>query len=368
MTTYQRKSISLATYNPLGIDQNFGYVFTDWSATNTGWLRLTVPWDKIAPYGPNNPATDPSPLPGGPAGFTVANYVAALDAQIGLANQLGVGVILVFDAFPQWANGINDHLQPPSDTSVGSDWWYYLGWIIQRWSILTPPVPPATSHPYATVVEVCNEPNQAWNGLTAAQKTITVGRMMNAGQSFVSAGYFTPLLGAPALADRVDGTADDSVSFTNALLGYLSTNGFPAFGSSSAGSWIWTQHNYGDLEHGTANGWERAQAIRSRLKAYGWRAWPSGDPTQPYVFITEGGVRVGSSPYGGSASSRAARTGVVYNHVHNDSVAGGEGLAMVTNFLDISITNPAGDCGLRESFSPYNPRPVYATWAGLTAP
>ena len=351
MTAYIRKSIAMGVFDLNDVNQNFGYWAADWYYTNTPYVRFWIPWYKLAPYGMNNPATDGSPLPG--SSFTVAQHVAGLDAQIKYARQLGLKVVLTFDWFPQWANGTPDRRTPPPDVSVGSAWATYLAWIIARWSALNP----NNNGAYADFIEICNEPN----GYTAIPGTYpaahyVAGRMMMTAQTIQSYGWTTPILCGPAIADK-----STAASFTADLLGYLQSSGFWALTLPGGNPYFaWTQHNYGDIESG-GGGTSRAQGIGGQL-VNRWKGWPNADPGNPYVLITEGGARLANF----SQADAAARTALAYNNAHNE--VAGRGLAMFTNYLDVSDTQPSGDCGLRNTDAGRTPRPLYTTWSGLPQP
>jgi hypothetical protein len=356
MTSYLRKSVVMGKYDPLSPNQNFGYFAGDWQATNTPYVRFWIPWPRLAPYGWNNPANDTTYYAG--TNVRVMDWVAGMDAQIKYARQLGLQIILTFDQFPQWVTGDSNNRVPPSDVSLYSAWGQYMAWVYTRWSAINPSV----AGSYTDYVEICNEPNNypAYPGYPAP--VYAPGRMMLTAQQIQSAyGYSTPILAGPALEDN------SSVStFASDLLGYLGTNGFTAitgFGGNTR--WAWTHHNYGDVEkEGGAT--TRAQWVRNHLVGAGWKGWPYADPTNPYLLITEGGARIGPNF---TESSAATRTQTAYNNVHNDSPSGGMGLAMFSNYLDVTDTQPSGDCGLRRADAPnYTLRPLYSTWAALPQP
>jgi hypothetical protein len=356
MTASMCKQIAMGVFDQNDVRQNFFNVAGDWGDTKTKWVRFWIPWYKLAPYGWNNPATDTSPLPGyNPGGFTVKQWVDAMDLQIKFAKQtLGLGVVLTFDWFPQWANGSTDRRIPPSNVSPDNAWAQYLAWIYNRWSSLNP----NSNGCYADVIEICNEPNGYHDYPGAPADYFVAGRMMVTAQAIQQYyNRFTPILAGPALNDASFDTFSDN------LMGYLATNGFTGFTSSNT-RWAWTHHCYGDIEvnQGTMN---RARRQRDRLASHGWRGWPNGDASNPYLLLTEGGARV---PNVASATDRAKYTADGYTNVHNDNASGGKGIFMFTQYLDVSDVQPSGDCGLRDYSSPYAKRPVYDSWTGLMAP
>lgn len=350
MTSYLRKSIAMGIYAANNPTQNFGYVWPDWLATNTPYVRFWIDWTQLAPYPPANgayvsPGADTRPCPGG---GTVAQYVGALDAQIALARGLGLKVVLTFVYTPHWANLTGDpqfpdyKRYPPEDVTPTSPWGLYFFYCLSRWSALNPDHNGA----YADFFEICNEPNY-WKSLTGTPIFFYPGRMMVTAQAIQRAwGIWTPYLAAPAVAD--DAAAPQ---FTRSLCDYLRSQGF-----RPDVLFAWSTHNYRDIRLGNNNG---GQAIRAELRrASFWTGWPDENAGNPYVLQTEGGSHL-------SGSSQAAAVRAAYLRCDNDAATQGQGLAMFTNYLDITAPPPF-DTGLRDLAG--NPKPLYSTWAGLPQP
>jgi hypothetical protein len=362
MTSYLRKQISMGVYSQSNVTQNFGLVAADWPATNTPYVRFWVDWLQLAPNRPPNgifanPAIDTStPLP---QGGTVAQYVQAMDNQIGLARAYGLKVVLTFVNCPSWANGRqgaeNSRLYPPTDLSGGGPWSYYFLFCFLRWSAFNP----SNGGAYCDFFEICNEPNLYLPD--PVPHTVPAAMMLIAQTWQGISGLTSPILAGPALDDRTStDPLIDSTVYTRSLLAYLKAKGF----NFADQYWAWSHHNYRDIK-GSASGTvttTRAQRIRTELKTAGWRGWPRGDASTPYLLQTEGGVKL--NELGARAQSDRVRDS--YNLCHNDAPGQGEGLAMFSNYLD--ITAPVFDTGLREYNPTFTPREVYTTWARLPQP
>jgi hypothetical protein len=358
MSSYLRKSIAMGVYAQNNQQQNFGYFAPDWQATNTAWVRFWVDWTQLAPYAQNNPQTDNTTVL--PQGGTPQQYVQALDSQISYARSLGLKVVLTFFKFPTWTNGTTTstplyYLYPPNDLSGTSPWASYLYFCLSHWSSLNP----NNGGAYADWLEICNEPNifladKPFGGYQPPSH-VYAGRMMVTAQYIQRAtGITTPLLAGPAVLDA-PGVTDrhiDCRDYVANLLGYLSTNGF-----SADTLFAWSHHNYTDISNGTTT---LAQAIRGSLKAYGWTGWPYGDSSNPYMLQTECGARFDQL----GASEQARRVDVGYTNCHNDTAGLGQGLAMFTQYLD--VTDPGFDTGLQNTA--YAHRQLYAQWAAEPQP
>lgn len=351
MTSYLRKNIVMKPYNANDAASNFGYWYTDWTATATPYVRFWVSWKHLAYYGANNPATDTRYAPGG---GTIQQYVQALDAQIGLAKSQGLKVILTFWLFPSWANGGQNHFVAPSDVSPSSNWAVYLWWVLSRWSVYNP----NNGGAWADFLEVCNEPNVQFQPQKDAVGNIVchlpTAEMMITAQSIQrSTGITSPILVGPGMGDRRGGasTYSDSLDFVNLLMDRLNSRGFHAdqyFAFSS--------HNYADIE---TNSNTRSQDIRGVLQSKGWTGWPYANSSDPYILLTEGGSKL-------TGTSQADQVRLRYDSIHNDNAGAGKGLAMFSQYLDASDVNY--DTGLRNPASPYATRAVYNTWAARPSP
>jgi len=358
MTSFMRKQVAMGVFSASNVNQNFGYTYLDWPWTTTNWVRFWVDWTQLAPVGPNNPPTDQTPLP---QGGTVAQYVQGIDNQIILARALNLNVMLTFFRCPQWANGVpssypNSNLYPPIDLSATSWWADYFLFCLTRWSALNP----NNGGAYADVLEICNEPNiypTDARGGGPPSPSIAGAMMVTAQTVRREFNITTPILAGPAVLDVAGATSKriDCRDYVSAVMAYLSGNGF----ASGDVYFAWSTHNYSDIANQDTT---LGQGMRTRLKSASpaWSGWPYADSSNPYVFQTEGGALFNLLGAGGQSN----RMNTAYTNAHNDSAKFGQGLAMVTNYLD--ITDPNFDTGLRNTA--YAPRQLYATWAQEPVP
>lgn len=352
MTSFLRKQMAMGVYSLSNVNQNFGFVGLDWPYTNTPYVRFWVDWTQLAPNRPpngiySNPAIDPTPLM---QGGTVAQYVLAIDNQISLARSYGLNVVLTFFNTPPWASGQtyqtpNYRLYPPTDLSNGGPWSNYFLFCFVRWSVFNP----SNGGAYCDFLEVCNEPN-----LESFPVSHTVpGRMMVIAQGWQDLfNLVSPILAGPATDDN-----STSQTYTGSLLSYLAANGFNFVDPF----WAWSHHNYRDIlgTNGTVTT-TRSQRIRTELKNAAWRGWPFSDASNPYVLLTEGGANFDTLGAGGQVN----RMTDSYNLTHNDIAGQGQGLAMFTQYLD--ITAPTFNTGLRNTA--LVPRQLYSAWASFPQP
>jgi len=364
MTSYLRKSMATGVYSLVNVNQNFGYVGIDWPVTNTPYVRFWIDWQQLAPNRPpngifSNPATDNTLLPPSKGG-TVAMYVQGIDAQIRLARSLGLKVVLTFLNTPAWAcnpaSGDPDpRLTVPADLSNGGPYSNYILWCLLRWTVFNPNANSA----YCDFLEVCNEPN-LFHPDPASEAV--AGRMMIIAQGWrILLGLPSPVLAGPATDDRTSQNATlDSQMYTRRLLTYLRDNGFNFVDPFFA----WSHHNYRDIKgtNGTVT-MSRAQNIRTELNTAAWRGWPFGDGSN-YVLLTEGGAHFNDQFDQLGAQGQVNRMTDAYNLCHNDTAGEGRGLAMFTQYLD--ITDPGFDTGLRNTLAA--PRQLYFAWANFQQP
>jgi hypothetical protein len=157
---------------------------------------------------------------------------------------------------------------------------------------------------------------------------------------------------APSAADAdsvprlVSGMQD---GFTEALLDELDRRGF-----GGGCQWIWSYHNYRDIEDGTS----RVADLRARL-AGRWRGLESDGG--PAVAATEGGCRLSAVGDGMTREERLraqAERLVRAVERHRDASDLGAGLTLLTHYT--ATADPGYDCGLREADGAA--RPAFAAW------
>jgi len=348
--------------------------------TGARWVRLWMRWDKAQPLPPafvpwsqlDSPAND-LPDCGTGCGF---RYIASLDAQIAAARAAGLNVVLVNWLFPRWANGTADKPAgwgsedrgPPGGAleqlksmetripvgQLGPQGHYgrWIDWLVERYA------------PYGRnfALEIMNEPNlQMWpqQGPSTTGDPFGPGRpvigsyvaeMMTTARAVTAARGNPILLGAPAISDHYGVDSRTETNFRTAVwdtLAALSPSGWPD-------SFVWTHHNYIDVEENTASP-TRAEAVRGLLvDRWGGR----GGSADPKLWLTEGGARLGS----GEATDPARQAELV--RLNWERMSAAPGIEMWTNYL--LYENPYADSGLRDDrLSGGAPRPVWNTFVAF---
>jgi hypothetical protein len=194
---------------------------------------------------------------------------------------------------------------------------------------------------------------------------------------------------ASGAGDGPEAGSRNYFDFTNDLLSRLDGNGFynvAPYGSVTAPTnvCIWTHHNYADItyDHGvnttaldkgsyqkTAAQYDRFHLRSAWVRALlvnRWRGYPSGDASNPRMFLTEGGARkeaVASAWHTSDAQFPAMQSTLVARNLirlSDDTPTGGAGVDMMTNYLLISTTS--WDTGMVDEAS-LAARPLYTnTW------
>lgn len=306
----------------------------------------------------------------------------------------------------------------------GSDWYYWIRFLAARYSpehkgvpdrYADQPLPPQRdpAHMFCDVLEFVNEPNLAQAGWPQRDKDDqplshkVVTEMFRSARQIRNtdlAAARGPFMAGPATSD-LESSGD---GFTENLLRRLkSTKVFPGRpksrdfprGTIEAGpNFIWTHHCYHDVWHPgthaprtvapnkdgqygrrgapgaappTVN---RAALVRNKLYHNGWAGWPNGDPRDPRVWLTEGGVwratlRGGMFPTGLNVGARYDREQerlleAMWEHLLDENELG-RGISMFTQYL--FYTKADYDSGLlyRSDDNGAVLRPAYHTWAAL---
>ncbi len=358
------------------------------------WVRLWIPYDKLAPAGPA--AADP---PGQGANAAAAPVLAALDADVAAATADGRKVILTLYSFPAWSNG-TAHLRPGSDEEISfaapdrmrredyaawaasgppglrapalaaarsslafrmpadgfgpeSDWAGFVRWAYARYR----PGNPAA--PSADALEIANEPNgQLWpqqappptadladDGAwapTALTAPAAAAEMLDTATGIGAAFDHDLLLLGPATADVRRSTRRYTVfdEFDAAVLDALDARGYAGHPRV-----VWTHHDYADAE-------DPQPALRSAAAAQllegRWRGARRGGV--PAVWITEGGARVAAAD--GLLGQAHALSYI------RERRAAVPAVGMVAQYL--YVTAPSYDCGLVGLDG--QPRPAFTAW------
>jgi hypothetical protein len=283
--------------------------------TNTSWVRFWANWPQIQPS---------SAPPGGSPGSQEHNRLLSLDQQITAARANGRLVILVSWQYPSWAGGNNGNTMP-TDFGPSSPWANWTRFLYQRYR-------PGGSVAGADIqiLEICNEPNYGQPQAPAGLPTVwrRVAQMFQRAQAIgLDYGHSIHLAG-PGTADTTSSssTITPYSTFTDNVLNELSSVGF-----AGHSRFIWSHHNYRDVEVGYSN---RAVAVRTKLQGR-WTGYAEGN--YPMLFITEGGARLNQIksdyfPQGGSTTEFEAkqRDLVKANLDRLDPLAG---IGMAANYL-----------------------------------
>ena len=298
-------------------------------------LRLWADWPTL------------EPRPGAFAGA----HVAALDAQVDAAVADGLQVILMPYRYPRWANGTEDgkpagshgkaapYRIAPGGHGPGSPW---AGFVDALWDRYAGRM---------AAFEVVNEPNlQLWpqpgSAAAVAEMMLTVDAAAR------RHGLSTTCL-APSHSDAETQRpfmVTEHEAFAEALLAVLDARGF-----QGGSHWVWSFHNYNDVERGE----NRAGALRARLTGR-WRGRLAPDGG-PLLYATEGGCRLEAvrRRFGrelGPDAQRMAQADVLSDALARVHTAGGVGL--MTQYT--VCADPNYDCGLREPGGAA--RPAFAAW------
>ena len=368
--------------------------------TGTPWVRLWADWPSLVPA-PDQPDVI---------------RLAALDAQMAQARRDGLRIMLTLYRFPPWANGTQaltaEQLaatmpdrrsaaepdgraksllfRPPDDVSETSPWGRFVELIVSRYGRTSPvrPMPDAT----VDFLEICNEPNLQWwpqqgpsaTGDAYAPGPVTVHRvvaaMFQTAQRIVARYGGEPALAGPGCADLLDSTRlrTGYDEFAEALLRALAALGFGA-----EARFAWTHHNYTDVTYDQGAGstapdaatnetrlTNRAADMRRRLVGR-WAGWPAGDPANPSVLITEGGVTLANivSKWGiaDPTAGRAKQAELLRRNWERMFLGPeGPGVAVVSNYL--LYTDPNYDSGLCDELEIGGAtRPAFAAWGSMPA-
>lgn len=358
--------------------------------TRTRWVRMWADW----------PSLQPAP------GQWDATRLGALDAQVNAARTDGLRIILTLYRFPTWANGTNAMtaeqlaatmpdrrradepdskaksllFRYPDDVSQSSAFGKFVDFIMRRYA------------GRVTVLELCNEPNHMWWPLHApstsdnpyASGTIVVhdvvARMFVTAQAIQARiGSTAPMLAGPGLSDTLDGgrLRVPYHSMTERILNRLAELGFKA-----GPRFAYTHHNYADVTYDQGAGstspdaattpsraTNRAADVRRRLVGR-WAGWPSADPANPQIMLTEGGVTLGTIALRWGitdpAGQRAKQADLLKRNWNRMAASTGDGAGIAVLSQYLFHTDSGFDSGLCETPEAGGAtRPAYGTWKSL---
>lgn len=338
------------------------------------WVRIWIRWDKAQLYPPNqvplsrlDTAANDRPDCASGCGH---RYIRTIDRQIERAREAGLNVILTTWHFPRWANGTEgvpadfarpdrgsartpvEHLRalelrvPVGQLGPSGHYGRWLDWLMTRYE----------RHGRSFVLEVTSEPNhQIWPQRGPSGELVIdahVAEMMETARALNARHGHRIHVAGPALSDRI---SRDTRHFTSletlvpAVLRRLEALDFPR-----TPSFIWTHHNYTDVEGGyTAP--SRTELCRRQL-AGRWRG--RGGPADPRIWVTEGGARLGS----GEATDLEAQARLLRLAWKRMSAA--RGIELFANYL--MYENPFANSGLRHHpDAGGGPRPVWDVFRGF---
>jgi Cellulase (glycosyl hydrolase family 5) len=352
--------------------------------TGARWVRIWVRWDKAQLFPPSvlsmsrlDTTSNDLPVCGTGCGF---RYIRAVDAQIAAARAAGLNVVLVTWHFPRWANGTEglpadwarqdrgsaatpvERLKPMEFRipvgQLGRTAYYgrWIDWLIGRYS----------RYGRRLALEVMNEPNhQLWpqQGPSTTADPYGPGpvviddyvaEMMETARAVSAARGHPLMLVGPGLSDRFGANSRLMTNFQTAVPETLT--GLEARGFRPASNFVWSHHNYSDVERNIA---PPTRAEQAHLYLVGrWRGL--GGLSFPKLWLTEGGARLGQS----QATDLTMQAELVRLNWGRMSVA--PGIQMWTNYL--LYADATANSGLREArLGSALPRPVWNVFASFPA-
>ena len=352
--------------------------------TGARWVRIWVRWDKAQLFPPSQLSwsrldSTSNDLPGCGTGCGF-RYIRSIDAQIAAARAAGLNVVLVTWHFPRWSNGTVglpadwgrqdrgsavtpvERLKPMEFRipvgQLGRNGYYgrWMDWLIGRYS----------RYGRNLALEIMNEPNhQLWPQQGPSTTTDPYGpgpvviddyvaEMMETARAVSAARRDPVLLMGPALADRFGADSRLMTNFQTAVPETLT--GLEARGFRTSGHFVWSHHNYADVERNVATP-TRADQARAYLVGR-WRGL--GGTVNPKLWLTEGGARLGQS----QATDLTMQAELV--RLNWERMSAAPGIEMWTNYL--LYADPTADSGLREArLGSALPRPVWNVFASFPA-
>ncbi|HEX2232478.1 MAG TPA: hypothetical protein VHG69_03845 [Thermoleophilaceae bacterium] len=344
-------------------------------ATGARWVKIWIRWDKAQLFPPSrvpmsslDTAANDAPGYGAGGGF---RYIRAIDEQVALARSAGLKVMLITWLFPRWANGTEgrpadwmrhdrgsatapvanlksfEQRIPIGQLGTGGYYGRWLSWLIDRYR----------RYGQSFALEIMNEPNlQMWpqQGPSPSADPYQQGplvidsyiaQMIDTARQLSSARGHPIRIGVGGMADAFGADSRTRTNFQTGVprtLDRLAARGFP-----STPSFIWTHHNYSDIERDLPSP-TRAEMTVEMLRGR-WRG--RGGSTDPRVWLTEGGARLGTQ----QATDLARQAQLVKSSW--DRMTTAPGIEMFPNYL--MYENPYANSGLRYSLAAGGgPRPV----------
>jgi hypothetical protein len=418
MSTYLRKCIDIAptgviTPVPLKPNDYRALRETTWwpmLRATTSHLRLWADWPSLQPAANEDPGT---------AGKALES-LTALDAQVDAALADGMKLVMLPYRYPRWSNGTEgltttladatfepwdrharylqyiDYLEgrrpdqawknlqyrmPGDGFGPSSAWGRFVSWLWERYA------------DRLAAFEVVNEPNlQIWPQRSPVQTDVLSERWGTTGTDLVitpavaemmitvdglARRHPGPVLLAPSTSDSDVATVPRSTTishanpyamstdpFVESLLGHLDARGFVA-----DDRWVWSFHNYADVERKQ----QHVVHLRRLLAERRWagRRLDGG----PELWCTEGGCRINAMvtrflPVLGrnaTVAEQKAYQGQVLAEGfarHHYAKGAGAGVGMLTQYLTYSDVN--FESGLLDTVAAGGAaRPAFYAWCDM---
>jgi hypothetical protein len=259
-------------------------------ARNSGasWIKLWTSWDHMQSAGEQSSDfgtvcnfLNNKTFPG-----TSVRMINQLDEQVRAAKLDGKGVILTLANTAGWATTGNDTRRPPLDRTTNGPWAKWLAYLMMRYTGTFNAVGPNPNQWHGNpssarvdYIEICNEPNIKPPSTDSGNQPCEISEMIrtaDATYAFWANVAPPPGLAAPATDDFPN--QYPAQDFVRTMLDTLKNAGW----TRSAAPWIFTHHNYRDLQ---LVGTSRLELVRNVL----------ADPQYPWsgrnkdIYITEGG-------------------------------------------------------------------------------
>jgi hypothetical protein len=340
------------------------------------WVKIWIRWDKAQLFPPSRVpmsslTTSANDAPGYGTGGGY-RYIQSIDDQIARARAAGVNVVLTTWLSPRWANGTEgkpadwerqdrgsagtpvanlksmEQRIPIGQLGTKGYWGRWLAWLMDRYG----------RYGRNLALEIMNEPNlQLWPQQAPSQTSDPYGQGeividSHVAEMIATAHWLSSVRGhrnyvaVSAMADRFGANSRFFTNFQTAVpdtLAQLVARGFP-----STQSFVWTHHNYSDIERNLPSP-TRAEQVVEMLRG----RWPGrGGSASPRLWLTEGGARLGVS----EATDLTRQAELVRSSWDRMTAAGG--VEMFSNYL--MYESPYANSGLRHSLASGGaPRPVW---------
>jgi hypothetical protein len=278
--------------------------------------------------------------------------------MIDAAHADGKGVILTLYTIPPWVaptNGATGY-RFPTDVSTTSPWAAWLRFLAQRYA------------GRVTAIEICNEPNGQMSPIYDSNGSLTanckVAQIMQTADAVFRAVPGAPYIMVPATSDNPN---QSSTSYPAHLFATKVLDALDAIGWHPGPNFIWTHHTYWEVEQSYSGSNSIVSKIRTALRNR-WTGY--GGPSDPRIWITEGGARLQKLSDRYNTTDHATlldKQQQVFVDFWNRMYTGSEGAGVDMVGWYLFQTALSYDCGLCEQgdgtfFGVPPSRPVYYKW------